>query len=95
MTDVIRWIMRQWCRQHNNSLNPRCFRQNARENDLTVLRLCKQYGVSIIMGSDAHWMDDILDHGRAMELLVETDFPEELVVNTQKERLFKFINKYL
>lgn len=30
-----------------------------------------------------------------MELLVETDFPEELVVNTQKERLFKFINKYL
>ena len=80
---------------NNNSLNPRCFRQNARENDLTVLRLCKQYGVSIIMGSDAHWMDDILDHGRAMELLVETDFPEELVVNTQKERLFKFINKYL
>ena len=37
----------------------------------------------------------LCDHGRAMELLVETDFPEELVVNTQKERLFKFINKYL
>lgn len=80
---------------NNNSLNPRGFRQNARENDLTMLRLCKKYGVSVIMGSDAHYYEDILNHSRSLELIEEVDFPEELVANSQKERLYPFINKYL
>ncbi len=80
---------------NNNSLNPRGFRQNARENDLTMLRLCKKYGVSVIMGSDAHYYEDILNHSRSMELIEEVEFPEELVANSKKERLYPFINKYL
>lgn len=66
-----------------------------RENDLTMLRLCKKYGVSVIMGSDAHYYEDILNHSRSLELIEEVDFPEELVANSQKERLYPFINKYL
>lgn len=80
---------------NNNSLNPRGVRQNARENDLTILRLCKQYGVSIIMGSDAHYHEDILNHQNCLTLIEEVDFPEELIANTKKERLYGFINKYL
>ena len=79
---------------NNNSLNPRCFRQNARENDLTMLRLCKKYGVSVIMGSDAHYYEDILNHELALDVIRETGFPEELVVNTDREKLYPFINKY-
>ena len=80
---------------NNNSLNPKGFRKNARENDLEMLRLCKKYGVSVIMGSDAHYYEDILNHSRSLELIEEVDFPEELVANSKKERLCPFINKYL
>ena len=79
---------------NNNSLNPKGFRQNARENDLEILRLCKKYQVPVIMGSDAHYYKDILNHERIFPLLSEADFPEELVVNTDKEKLYAYINKY-
>ncbi len=80
---------------NGNSLNPRCTRTNARKNDRKLIRLCKEYEVPVIMGSDAHYCDDILDHERCVELLEEAEFPEELVVNVQKERLYPYINKYL
>ena len=79
---------------NNNSLNPRCTRQNARENDMEMLRLCKKYQVPIVMGSDAHYYEDILNHELALDLIKETEFPEELVVNTDREKLYPFINKY-
>ena len=79
---------------NNNSLNPRGFRQNARENDLQILRLCKKYRVPVIIGSDAHCAQEILRHDFVLPLLEETDFPEELVVNTDKTKLYAFINKY-
>ena len=80
---------------NNNSLNPNGFRQNTRENDADMLRLCMKYKVPVIMGSDAHYHEDILNHGRALSLLEELQFPEELVVNTDKEKLYRYINKYL
>ena len=79
---------------NNNSLNPRGFRMNARENDLKILKLCKKYQVPVILGSDAHYYKDILNHDFAYELLRESDFPEELVVNTDKKKLYAYINKY-
>ena len=79
---------------NNNSLNPRCTRQNARENDMEMLRLCKKYQVPIVMGSDAHYYEDILNHELALDVIKEIGFPEELVVNTDREKLYPFINKY-
>lgn len=78
---------------NNNSLNPKGFRQNARENDLEMLRLCKKYQVPVILGSDAHYYKDILNHEFAQALLEESNFPEELVVNTDKNKLYAYINK--
>ena len=40
---------------NNHSLEPTCFRRNARENDLEMLRLCKKYQVPVVMDSDAHF----------------------------------------
>lgn len=80
---------------NNNSLSPRCTRKNTRENDMVLLSLCKQYNVPVILGSDAHYSGDILNHEYIMPLLEELDFPEELVVNTDKEKLYPYINKYL
>lgn len=79
---------------NNNSLNPKGFRQNARENDLELLRLCKKYQVPVILGSDAHYEQDILNHDLALQILDEADFPEILVVNTDRKKLYPYINKY-
>lgn len=80
---------------NNNSLDPRCTRENTRENDLEMLRLCKKYQVPVIMGSDAHYYRDICNHEFAISLLEETAFPEELVVNSDRKKLYPYINKYL
>lgn len=79
---------------NNNSLHPRCTRENTRENDLEILKLCRKYQVSVILGSDAHYYKDILNHEFLFPLLEETDFPESLVVNTDRKKLYAYINKY-
>ena len=66
---------------NNHSLDPKCFRRDARENDLKMLELCKEYAVPVIMGSDAHFDTLIGEFSMAKKLLEEVDFPEELVLN--------------
>lgn len=78
---------------NNSSLNPNGFRQNARENATEMLQLCKEYGVAITLGSDAHVACDIARYNYAMELLKELNFPEELVANTDVDKFFTFINR--
>lgn len=66
---------------NNSSLKPNGFRQNARENYITLLNLCKDQEVKIIMGSDAHIYYDVGELSYALELLQETNFPNRLVAN--------------
>lgn len=80
---------------NNHSLEPSCFRKNARENDTRMLELCKEYGVPVVMGSDAHFDTLIGDFDCARALLEELDFPEELVLNRSVEALKGYINRPL
>lgn len=77
---------------NNNSLNPNGFRKDTAENDRTILKLCKEYQVPVIMGSDAHVATDIRNHERIFPLLEEVDFPKELVVNRSVKELMKYVN---
>lgn len=72
---------------NNSSLAPTSFRKNAREADRQILKLCKKYEVPIIVGSDAHTEEDILNFEYADELLQEVVFPVELIANTSVEKL--------
>lgn len=76
---------------NTSSLSPLSFRQGARENYITMLELCRHYKTSVIINSDAHSEADIGNHQRALELLEEIRFPEELVVNTSISRLAEYI----
>lgn len=78
---------------NNTSLNPNGFRQNARDNDIILLNLCKKYNTSIVLGSDAHVADDVGNFGYALEILEATQFPEELVANTSVDKLMKYLKK--
>ena len=76
---------------NNASLSPDSFRRNAKDTDLLILKLCMQYSVPVIVGSDAHTEEDILNFEYADQLLVETSFPVELIANTSAEKLHRLL----
>lgn len=78
---------------NNHSLEPSCFRKNARENDLEMLKYCMEYQVPVVMDSDAHFDTLIGEFDMARALLEEICFPEELVLNHSVEMLKKYVNK--
>lgn len=77
---------------NNSSLRPTRNKVHARQNNLEILRLCKQYGVPVILGSDAHISFDIAVYDYVWDLLSETDFPEELIMNTSVEKFRAYLN---
>lgn len=76
---------------NNSSLSPKSFRGNAKETDRVILNLCKKYRVPVVVGSDAHTEEDILNFQYADKLLQEVDFPVELIANTSVEKLQEFL----
>lgn len=78
---------------NSSSLHPLSPRKNALENYRTMLDLCKHYGTSIIINSDAHVESDVWNHQRAWELIDEIGFPKELIVNDSLDKLLPFIPK--
>jgi putative hydrolase len=77
---------------NNTSLKPDSPRSGAMENDLKMLQLCKENGVCISIGSDAHVEEDICNYSYAEELLKKTDFPDELIVNLNINLLKTYLN---
>ena len=78
---------------NNSSLKPTSFRPGGRENLMEMLTYCKQYETPVVLGSDAHFCADIGDFEAALCLLEEVDFPMELVMNGDPERLLRFISQ--
>lgn len=64
------------------------------ENCKEIALTCKKYGVPIIVNSDAHIDLDVANLSKALKMLEEIDFPEELIVNSSQERLTDYLRKY-
>lgn len=77
---------------NNSSLRPCRKKIDARDNNLEILRLCKRYEVPVILGSDAHISFDIATYDYALQLVGETEFPEELIMNTSVEKFKTYLN---
>lgn len=78
---------------NNSSLRPASFRENARENMLTMLELCRQYDVPVTTGSDAHVDAETGNFCFVQEILEYCDFPEELVATTNIELLHTCLHR--
>ncbi len=76
---------------NSGSLRPTSVRPGAWNNYLSLLECCRKYGTHIILDSDAHTEMDVGNHARALELLAQTGFPEELVVNRSLEAAAEFL----
>lgn len=72
---------------NHTSLKPDAYRVNARENYHQMLTLCKEYGVMVSLGTDAHVDAVVGEYPYAYQLLEEEKFPEELVANTSVAKL--------
>ena len=72
---------------NNSSLSPNSYRAGASENVKTMLNLCKEKKVKIILGSDAHVSYSVGDFSNCIKVLEEVDFPEELVFNASLESI--------
>ena len=62
-------------------------------NDVHMLNLCKELGVSISIGSDAHIKESICDFDRAYKVIEDTAFPDELIVNSDYRLYESFIGR--
>ncbi len=78
---------------NNASLKPGSFRPGVRENLVKMLGYCKLYNMPVVVGSDAHFSAEIGEFKEAIALFDEVDFPEELVLNTDPEKLVAFIKE--
>ena len=76
---------------NNSSLKPGSPRPGAKENYYVMLDLCRKYNVSVSVSSDSHCASDAGCHSYALELLKETGFPEELVVNSSLKKLAEYL----
>ena len=67
--------------------------KNSEKNYREIIPLCKKYEVSVIVNTDAHFFAAVGQVSRSLSLLEELDFPERLIVNTDRERLLERINR--
>lgn len=67
--------------------NSFAIRKGSRENCTAIARLCKQYEVPIVVDSDSHIEYRVGAVENALTMLEEIGFPEELVINSSRERL--------
>lgn len=78
---------------NNSSLRKPVLRPGCRENYRVMIPLCTEYGVPIIVNTDAHDPDAIGDFRLAMALLEEMEIQEDLVLNLDPEKLKAFLLK--
>ena len=58
-----------------------------------IAETCKKLGANIVVSSDAHICFNIGNFDRAVKMLTEIDFPEELIMNTSAEKFISYIER--
>ncbi len=73
---------------NNSSFN---VRPGSTQNCKKIAEICKKHKVSIIVNSDAHFCMQVGKFEKALKLLKEIDFPEELVINADVNRFKSYL----
>ena len=76
---------------NNSSLRSPSSRPNCVANYHTMIPLCVEHGVSIIVNTDAHDPSFVGDFTLARQLLEEMNVPDEIILNNDIEKLKAFL----
>ena len=76
---------------NNSSLRKPTMRPGCVENYERMVPLCMEYGVPIIVNTDAHDPSAVGDFAHARALLERLGVPDELIVNNDLEKLKRFL----
>lgn len=68
-------------------------RKGSEGNCENIALLCKEYGVKIIIGSDAHTCFQIGEFNLVHKLLEKISMPEELIMNNDEFKLLNYLKK--
>jgi putative hydrolase len=68
-------------------------RSGSDSNCKNIAKLCMEYGVKIIIGSDAHTCFHIGEFSLINSMLQEIKMPEELIMNNDEFKLLKYLKK--
>ncbi len=80
---------------NNSSIVKKAKRLNCIENYHTMLALCMEYQVPIIVSSDAHDPSWVGEFSLARKLLEEIHFDENLILNTDMQKFEEFIGYHI
>ncbi len=80
---------------NNSSIVKKAKRLNCIENYYTMLALCMEYQVPIIVSSDAHDPSWVGEFSLARKLLEEIHFDENLILNTDMQKFEEFIGYHI
>ena len=72
---------------NNSSFRPSTGRVNGRKNAVNLLNACRIHDARVVMNSDSHIAFDVGDLTLCEEIIEETNFPRELVLNYTLEGL--------
>ncbi len=78
---------------NNSSLSPDGYRGDTRENVKQILQMCQKYNHPVVLSSDSHGHKKVGDFTYAMELVRETLFPKQLIMNYSAKEFKSFIQK--
>lgn len=76
---------------NNASLRKPWLRPGCRDNYKVMLPLCMEYGVPVIVNSDAHDPDQVGELSLALALLEEIGFDENLILNNDVQKVKAFL----
>jgi putative hydrolase len=76
---------------NNSSLPENGSRTGSLETCKKVAGLCKEHGVRITLGSDAHSCFQIGGFEDAHKMLMEVGMPEELIMNTEEDKIITYL----
>lgn len=68
-------------------------RPGSEETCYRVLSLCKKYHTFVCINSDAHFCYQIGNFPNSKQMLMELDFPKELVINADREQLNNYLKE--
>lgn len=76
---------------NNSSLSPNGYRGDVRENVISILKLCKKHECPVVVSSDSHSSEHVGNFQYAYEVLVECNFPLDLIANRTLDKFKSFL----